>query len=126
MVVVLPTLPIKGVSFLLENDLAGGKVVVNPMVVSDPIISSAMETFEEASSACDVTRAMTKDKQRDYKPGIHLASDEALLDLSDTILNPEEGVAVDDPLVKRENQNEISRIIKDVPLQEYVDCGTGS
>ena len=62
---------------------------------------------------------MTKDKQRDHKPGIYLSSDEALLDLSDTILNPEEGVAVDDPLVKIENQNEISnRIIQDVPLSK--------
>ena len=32
-----PTLPIKGVSLLLGNDLAGGKVVADPKVTSKPI-----------------------------------------------------------------------------------------
>ena len=32
-----PTLPIKGVSLLLGNDLVGGKVVADPKVTSKPI-----------------------------------------------------------------------------------------
>ena len=39
-VAVLPQFPISGVSFILGNDLAGGKVFPLPEVVADPIVAS--------------------------------------------------------------------------------------
>ena len=42
-----PTLPIKGVSLLLGNDLAGGKVVADPKVTSKPITLVSTEKLEE-------------------------------------------------------------------------------
>ena len=41
-----PTLSIKGVSLLLGNDLAGGKVVADPKVTSKPIILVSTEKLE--------------------------------------------------------------------------------
>ena len=41
-----PTLPIKGVSLLLGNDLAGGKVVADPKVTYKPIILVSGEKLE--------------------------------------------------------------------------------
>ena len=42
-----PTVPIKGISLLLGNDLAGGKVVVDPKVTSKPITLVSNEKLEE-------------------------------------------------------------------------------
>ena len=42
-----PTLPIKGVSLFLGNDLAGGKVVADPKVTSKPITLVNTERLEE-------------------------------------------------------------------------------
>ena len=58
---VRPELPVKGVSMLLGNDLAGGKVLPQPIVTRDP----CMETDNDDESsvvfpACAVTRSMTR------------------------------------------------------------------
>ena len=45
-----PTLPIKGVSLLLGNNLAGGKVVADPKVTSKPITLVSTEKLEEVFS----------------------------------------------------------------------------
>ena len=42
-----PTLPIKGVSLLLGNDLAGGRVVADPKVTSKPVTLASTERLEE-------------------------------------------------------------------------------
>ena len=61
---ILPTLPIKGVSCLLGNDLAGDKVSVNPVVVEQPLslnhCTELEENFPRVFPACAVTRAMTR------------------------------------------------------------------
>ena len=44
-----PTLPIKDVSLLLENDLAGGKVAADPKVTSKLITLVSIEKLEEVS-----------------------------------------------------------------------------
>ena len=44
---VVPTLPVEGVSFLLGNDLAGGKVSVSPMVVEEPETQLETEKLRE-------------------------------------------------------------------------------
>lgn len=41
-----PSLPVKGVSFILENDLAGGKVVSNPQVSEVPQLDEEGEELQ--------------------------------------------------------------------------------
>merc|ERR1711860_487018 len=62
---VSPTLPVKGVSLLLGNDLASGKDILSP-IVSDTgeICEDSDVTSEHLFPACVITRAMTK-KQAD-------------------------------------------------------------
>ena len=57
-------LPFKGVRLLLGNDLAGYKVVVNPLVSDTPCIDRSPDPFEQELPdlypSCAVTRAMAK------------------------------------------------------------------
>ena len=56
-----PELPVKGVPMLLGNDLAGGKVLPQPIVTRDPCTEAHND--DESSvvfPACKVTRSMTR------------------------------------------------------------------
>ena len=61
---VKPSLPFKGVHLLLGNDLAGDKVVVNPLVTDTPNIGQTDDPIEQEIPvlypSCSVTRAMAK------------------------------------------------------------------
>ena len=53
-----PTLPVDGVSLILGNDLAGGRVQPDPQVISNPnSLFSANEGLTQTFPACVVTRA---------------------------------------------------------------------
>ena len=79
---VRPELPVKGVSMLLGNDLAGGKVLPQPIVTRDPCMEA--DNDDESSvvfPACAVTRSMTRkavleanseDKGDDLVPNLDL------------------------------------------------------
>ena len=58
------TLPFKGVHLLLGNDLAGDKVVVNPLVTDTPCMDQSPDPIEQELSdlypSCAFTRAMAK------------------------------------------------------------------
>ena len=58
------TLPFKGVHLLLGNDLAGDKVVVNPLVTDTPCVDQSPDPIEQELPdlypSCAVTRAMAK------------------------------------------------------------------
>ena len=58
------TLPFKGVHLLLGNDLAGDKVVVNPLVTGTPCMDQSPDPIEQELPdlypSCAVTRAMAK------------------------------------------------------------------
>ena len=58
------TLPFKGVHLLLGNDLAGDKVVVNPLVTETPCMDQSPDPIEQELPhlypSCAVTRAMAK------------------------------------------------------------------
>ena len=60
---VRPCFPIEGVSFLLGNDLAGGKVLVKPELAV-PMVTECNDKLAQkypgVFSACAVTRAMSK------------------------------------------------------------------
>ena len=59
-----PSLPFKGVHLLLGNDLAGDKVVVNPLVTDTPNIGQTDDPIgqeiPDLYPSCAVTRAMAK------------------------------------------------------------------
>ncbi|KAJ8050209.1 hypothetical protein HOLleu_03318 [Holothuria leucospilota] len=59
-----PTLPVKGVSLLLGNDLAGGKVVANAILTDKPCDCNNTEQlekeFQNLFPACAVTRTMSQ------------------------------------------------------------------
>ena len=61
---ITPSLPFKGVHLLLGNDLAGDKVVVNPVVTDTPNIGQTYDPIEQEIPdlypSCAVTRAMAK------------------------------------------------------------------
>ena len=61
---ITPSLPFKGVHLLLGNDLAGDKVVVNPLVTDTPNIGQTDYSIEQEIPdlypSCAVTRAMAK------------------------------------------------------------------
>ena len=58
------TLPFKGVLLLLVNDLAGDKVVVNPLETDTPCMDQSPDSIEQELPdiypSCAVTRAMAK------------------------------------------------------------------
>ena len=77
---VRPALPFKGVHLLLGNDLAGDKVVVNPLLTNIPCIDQPSDPIEQKIPdlypSCAVTRVMAKKaKQNDGD-----------IDLTDTFL----------------------------------------
>ena len=59
-----PSLPFKGVHFLLGNDLAGDKVAVDPLLTSTPCVDQPPDPIEQEIPdlypSCAVTRAMAK------------------------------------------------------------------
>ena len=71
---VLNTLPVKGVSMLLENDLARGKVIAKPDVVMEPVTSAETDKFEEEISnvipSCGVTQAPASTMAEDTRASI--------------------------------------------------------
>ena len=59
-----PSLPFKGVHLLLGNDLAGDKVVVDPLLTNTPCVDQPLDPIEQEIPdlypSCAVTRAMAK------------------------------------------------------------------
>jgi len=55
-----PTLPIKGISPILGNDLAGSKVMLDLQLVSDLELTEEVSVSETSFPACAVTRAAAK------------------------------------------------------------------
>ena len=112
-----PTLPIKGVSLLLGNDLAGGKVVADPKVTSKPITLVSTEKLEEVIPgifpSCAVTRAMAKKAQEEPKDCKQ--STDVLVDLSDTFLNN-----YDHDVQNSSDTNPKARV--DSEKQDSIDC----
>ena len=72
---IVPKLPMRGISMLLGNDLAGGKVFPSPVVCDIPEVSSETEELENEIPgifpSCVVTRAqaMKKKEEEDDNDG---------------------------------------------------------
>ena len=65
-----PSLPFKGVHLLLGNDLAGDKVVVDPLLTSTPCVDQPPDPIEQEIPdlypSCAVTRAMAKRANKNH------------------------------------------------------------
>ena len=63
------SLPFEEVQLLLRNDLAGDKVVINPIVTDVPCVEQLPDPVEKEIpnlyAVCTVTRAMSKKKSLD-------------------------------------------------------------
>ena len=104
---VRPTLPIQGVSLLLGNDLAGGKVVADPIVYQKAVYEELQTEDSDVYPACAITRAMAKKRQTEEnfenQALQELISQESktdlddLVDLSDTFLADSDEVSDQDP-----------------------------
>lgn len=73
---IAPTLPVSGVQLLLGNDLAGDRVVTDPIVSENPVVSGPEveqleDDFPEVFPACVVTRSMAEkaDKEDEVELG---------------------------------------------------------
>lgn len=79
-----PQLPIDGVTLLLGNDLAEGRVHATPRVTSHPQVISVPDdleqSFPDTFPVCAVTRAMTRQKEKTKE------SDQSDSCLSDTFM----------------------------------------
>ena len=66
---VRPSLPVKGITFILGNDLAGGKVTPMLEVADTPDMrfpsDELSRDYPEVFSACVITRAQSKKKTTD-------------------------------------------------------------
>ena len=87
---VRPSLPVEGVSLLLGNDLAGEKVVVNPIVTDKPRFSDDPDDIDlEIFPACAVTRAMkrkmTESMNSEHERNALEMNNDAEIALDDTI-----------------------------------------
>ena len=65
-----PSLPFKGVHLRLGNDLAGDKVVVDPLLTSTPCVDQPPDPIEQEIPdlypSCAVTRAMAKKEKLNH------------------------------------------------------------
>ena len=97
---VRPKLPIAGVSMLLGNDLAGVKVIPDPIVSTEPCVKDDNDEENNIFPACAVTRAMSKQiSQEEISADVVETTDkpnhqkkpkqpnEIFLDLEDTFLS---------------------------------------
>ena len=87
-----PSLPFKGVHLLLGNDLAGDKVVVDPLLTSTPCVDQPPDSIEQEIPdlypSCAVTRAMAKKANQNYgMQDINLADTLIGQSFNDEILN---------------------------------------
>ena len=66
---IVAELPMRGISLLLGNDLAGGKVLPSPIVCDSPVEDSVTETLEKdiprIFPSCVVTRAQAMNESRE-------------------------------------------------------------
>ena len=99
MIGVRSSLPVRGITVLLGNDLAGGRVIANPKVSDKPQMltddEGTTKHLSELFPACAVTRAMLRARsspntlleQNETKDStLSSTSKEEQLDLTDTFL----------------------------------------
>ena len=86
-----PSLPIEGVHLILGNDLAGDKVVVNPVMTEKPEVTTTIDPIEEEIPdlypSCAVTRAMAQKATLENAQVGKTTNSDCIYDLNDTFLS---------------------------------------
>ena len=86
-----PSLPIEGVHLILGNDLAGDKVVVNPVMTEKPEVTTTIDPIEEEIPdlypSCAVTRAMAQKANIENAQVQKSTNSDYTYDLNDTFLS---------------------------------------
>ena len=87
-----PSLPFKGVYYLLDDNLAGDKVVVDPLLTSTPCVDQPLDPIEQELPdlypSCSITRAIPKKAiQNSGMQDINLADTYISQSLNDEISN---------------------------------------
>ena len=60
-----PSLPVSGISLLLGNDIAGDKVITNPLMINNPSIHENIDDNTDILyPSCAITRAMKKNRSQ--------------------------------------------------------------
>ena len=87
---VRPSLPIEGVHLILGNDLAGDKVVVNPVMTEKPEDTTTIDPIEEEIPdlypSCAVTRAMAQKATLENAQVDKTTYSDYIYDLDDTFI----------------------------------------
>uniref|UniRef100_A0A8W8JI11 Uncharacterized protein n=1 Tax=Magallana gigas TaxID=29159 RepID=A0A8W8JI11_MAGGI len=114
---VRPTPPVPGVSLLLGNDLAGGKVVPDPIVcerVTSNVTSD--DGDDDLYPACAVTRAMARRREMEADHSTGPVTKDSLpdIDLNDTFFSN-----IDDYKTSIEPQD-FRKIVKNTPLLRFI------
>ena len=132
-----PSLPFKGVHLLLGNDLAGDKVVVDPLLTNTPCVDQLPDPIEQEIPdlypSCAVTRAMAKKANQDNgMQDINLTSEtDAVMEiyepfLSDGSVSLNSDFAQSTPIkILRDTGASQSFILADtLPFSEKTSSGT--
>ena len=86
-----PSLPIEGVHLILGNDLAGDKVVVNPVMTEKPEVTTTIDPIEDEIPdlypSCAVTRAMAQKANIENAQVGNSTNSGYTYDLNDTFLS---------------------------------------
>ena len=86
-----PSLPIEGVHLILGNDLAGDKVVVNPVMTEKPEVTTTIDPIEDEIPdlypSCAVTRAMAQKATLENAQVGKSTNSDLIYDLNDTFLS---------------------------------------
>ena len=89
-VAVVDRLPVRGISLLLGNDLAGDRVLPSPVVNEVPVVNSVTENLKEEIPGVvpsDVTSAKTQQKQEKQNKEKNKENDDDEVILSDTFMS---------------------------------------
>ena len=109
---VRPTLPVPGISLLLGNDLAGGKVVPDP-IVCEKITPDVMcdDEDDDIYPACAVTRAMARrrEMEADHTQAFDETNSSVDIDLNDTFLSDLDGTqtSMEPHNIKKQEKKEL-------------------
>ena len=86
-----PSLPIEGVHLILGNDLAGDKVVVNPVMTEKPEVTTTIDPIEDEIPdlypSCAVTRAMAQKATLENAHVGKTTKSDYIYNLNDTFLS---------------------------------------
>lgn len=108
-----PSLPFEGISVILGNDLAGGRILAHPRVTLVPMLEAPDELaqrFPQVFPSCAVTRAMSKRLSEDIPCTLTEMKQPRAVELSETFMHDLES------MIPKPKEVETCVSVPDVPL----------